>query len=217
MNMRPAGNDAHLAALALTHLTYERPDIEPGKLEVDEEKLAILVRHGNDGTCLIGSVRDRVSLLAGNPIDPRGKHKITTQQNQFHHSNRAGPLLRVADLNGFVHRQHEDFAVADVPLGTRAGDLFEALERTLDKIVVDRYLELDFPQQVDLVLCSAIRLGLASLASKPHGIADGKSGHADPTERLPYRIKLGRLDDCQNELHELGTKRYNALRIETSA
>ena len=113
----------------------------------------------------------------------------------------ARTTLCVIDLYGFVHRQHKDLAVADGALRTRAGRLQQAVDRSIDEVVVDGDFELDLAEQVGLILRAAVRLGLAPLSSEPHRVAHAHARHAQPVQCLLNRLQLRRLDHGENQFH----------------
>ena len=92
--------------------------------------------------------------------------------------------IAVADLDRLVHRHNKDFPVADMAFGTRAGNFFQAFDRAIDKVVVDRDLKGDLSQQVRLILVPSIRFELTALASVAHSIANGHPRHVEPPQGL---------------------------------
>jgi len=115
--------------------------------------------------------------------------------------DRTRTTLSVVDLYGIVHRQHQYLAVADRPFRTGTRRMEQALDRPFDKIVVDGDLELDFAEQVRLVLCPTVRFQLAPLTRKAHRIANTQTRNPNACERLLHRFELGGLDDGENEFH----------------
>jgi Ser/Thr protein kinase RdoA (MazF antagonist) len=114
-------------------------------------------------------------------------------------------------LDRFIHRQDKDFAVADRALAAGSAKLQQALDRAIDKVVVNGDLEFHFAEQIGGVFVAAIGFGLAPLPRKSHGIANGEAGHPDPFERLLHQIELGGLDDSDDELHGNSITGRNAL------
>src|SRR5262249_23962658 len=70
-------------------------------------------------------------------------------------------------------------------------------------VVVDYHFELDFREEVDLVLGAAVDLGLAALAAEALDFGDGHSLDADRLECVLDVFELEWLDDRSDEFHEL--------------
>lgn len=113
----------------------------------------------------------------------------------------AAPLAR-ADPNAILHRQHEDFPVANFATWAGPTALEDGIDRWLDKRFVDGDLELDLAEQIDTELVSAIGPGLTFLAAKTLAIHDGQTKDLNFGEGFLDRFQLAGLNDRDDEFHE---------------
>ena len=67
--------------------------------------------------------------------------------------------------------------------------------------LVDDDVDLDLRDEVDLVLRSAVGLGVAALTPEAADLADGHAGDTGRLECVLDVVELERLDDCGDELH----------------
>jgi len=87
-------------------------------------------------------------------------------------SNRLRPMFAGADADAIVHRQDEDFSVADLSRLARAAAFDDRVDRRFDKIVVHGNLQLHFAEQIDADFAAAIDFGLPFLSAKALDIHD---------------------------------------------
>jgi hypothetical protein len=104
-------------------------------------------------------------------------------------------------LDGFLHRQDKNFAIADCAFRTRAAKLQEAFDGAVDKVVVHRDFQFHFAEEIGSVLVAAVRFRLAPLARKAHRVTNGETGDANPFESLLHKVKFGRLNNRDDEFH----------------
>src|SRR5487761_1676373 len=126
---------------------------------------------------------------------------VATNGKKLSGLNRFWPANAIADADRLVGGEHKYLAVADVPFRARAGHVHDAIDRPVEKVVVDQNLQLDLPQEVRLVFVPAIHLRAAALPTIALRIADGHPSDSDLVERLAQRLDLGRLDNGHDQLH----------------
>ena len=87
-----------------------------------------------------------------------------------------------------------------LPVRGRLGDGTDDL---IDGLVGDDDLEPHLGDEVDLVLGTAVHLGVAALAAEAADLADGDARDADGLEGGLDVVELERLDDGGDELHRV--------------
>src|SRR5262245_48245150 len=106
------------------------------------------------------------------------------------------PALAGTDANAVFQRQHKDFAVADLPRGSRAATFDDRVDSRFDKAFIHRDHELHFSQQVHCELIAFVEhLGLPLLPAETLAIHDRQPNNLDLRERLLNVLKLARLND----------------------
>src|SRR5262245_55249997 len=113
-------------------------------------------------------------------------------------SDRVGSSLAGADADRFLHRRYEDLPVADA---ARLGGLLDGLERLRQHLLAEHHFQLYLRKEIDDVLGTPIKLGVALLAAEPLGFNDGYALQADLLQRLFYLVELEGLDDGLDLLH----------------
>src|SRR5918994_2968262 len=106
--------------------------------------------------------------------------------------------LAGADPDDLVDRRHPHLPVADLP---RGGGLDDRVDHTGGVELADDDLDADLRDEVDLVLRTAVDLGVAPLAAEALDLADGQTGDADQLQGVLDVVELERLDDGGDELH----------------
>lgn len=209
--MRAAGHDPKLIANS-PKLGNQFADVESRQAQVDDNSPVFLGLCCCNGLGCVDDIVERDPLLVGRPLCTRQEHQITTQQHHIHGSDCAWSAAVIADLNRFFHRQDEYLAIADGPLGTRAAELQQAIHGPIHEIVVYGDLKLHLAEQIGGVFVATIGFRLPPLTRKARGIANGEAGDADPFEGLLHEVKFSRLDDRDNEFHEIFAEQQEALR-----
>src|SRR5262245_56106423 len=125
---------------------------------------------------------------------PRGPSRQACQAR----SNRVRPGLPGADANCLFNRGYEDLAVADA---TRLGCLLNRLQGLGQHIVSQHDLDLHLWQEVDDVLRTTIKLGMALLPAKPLGLDHGDALQANFLQRLLHLVELEGLDNGFDFFH----------------
>src|SRR5829696_2124085 len=91
-------------------------------------------------------------------------------------SDRVGAFLTGADADQSIDVGDPDLAVADLASGGRTDD---RVHHGVDLTVVDDDLDGNLGNEVDLVLRTSVRLGVATLAAEPAHLGDGHAGDGD--------------------------------------
>src|SRR5581483_10534968 len=91
----------------------------------------------------------------------------------FRSSNGLGAALAGADANAILQGENEDLAVADAPFRAGASGFHDRVDGWLDKIFVDRDLQLYLTQQVYGQLMAAVHFGVPLLPAEALDIDDG--------------------------------------------
>src|SRR5207245_6820591 len=99
------------------------------------------------------------------------------------------PELSRPDPHQVLDREHPDLSVADLVGPGRRLDLLGYLQRVS---VVDQHLELHLGHEVDLVLRTAVDLGVATLPPEALDLGDRQSLDADALERRLDVVELVR-------------------------
>src|SRR5690348_818766 len=113
-------------------------------------------------------------------------------------SDRRLVLVPRTDPHDGVDRRDPDLAVAD-PAGL--GGLHDDLEDLRSVLVVDDDLDADLGHERDVVLSTAVDLGVTLLPPVAADLTDRHAGDAEGLQRLADVLPLVRLDHCGNELH----------------
>src|SRR3954453_8397110 len=113
-------------------------------------------------------------------------------------SERVLPALPGADPDDLVDRRHPHLAVTDLPGG---GRLHDGVHDAGGVELADDDLYPDLRHEVDLVLRTAVDLGVAALAAEALDLADGQTGDPDQLEGVLDVVELERLDDRGDQLH----------------
>src|SRR4051812_5618481 len=108
------------------------------------------------------------------------------------------PALPRADPDDLVDRRHPHLAVADL---TGGGGLHDRVHDAGGVVLADDDLDPDLRHEVDLVLRTAVDLGVAALAAEALDLADGQTGDPDQLEGVLDVVELERLDDRGDQLH----------------
>src|ERR1022692_3174872 len=104
----------------------------------------------------------------------------------------------VPDADGFGYVVDEDLAVADL---AGAGGRGKSLDDFVEAAGRDHHFDLDFGQQVYVVLLAAIDLFVAFLAPVTADFGNGHAVDADGFQRFFDFVQFERLDDCLDFLH----------------
>lgn len=109
-------------------------------------------------------------------------------------------LARLTGPNpeGILNRDDEYLALTD-PAGF--GLLLNQLHHLRHPVVLHDHLDLDFGNEVDLVLRPAIDLAVAPLSSEPLDLGHGEAFYAQTRETLLQIIQLEGFDDRFNFFH----------------
>src|SRR5215468_6640742 len=83
-----------------------------------------------------------------------------------------GAGLTRADADDLEQIGNEDLSVPDLP---RVRGFLDSLDRPLQKVVLDRHLDLDLRQEIDHVLRTAVQLGVTLLPAKALDLGDSDS------------------------------------------
>src|SRR5947209_8511306 len=97
-----------------------------------------------------------------------------------------------------LYRHDPHLAVSDLP-GTRGPD--DRSRDSFDVRVLDEELEPELGQVVDLVLGTAVHLGVAALPAVPPGLGQRDPGDVELLQRFRHLLDLEVLDDGDDELH----------------
>src|SRR5499433_3901762 len=105
-----------------------------------------------------------------------------------------------SDPNGFFDIGDEDLAVADPP---GLGGATDRLDGFLDHVVAEHNLDLHLGEKIDDVFGSAIKLGMAFLASEAFGFGDGDALQSDLLQRLLHFVEFEGFDHRFDLLHRV--------------
>src|SRR5579871_3316149 len=104
------------------------------------------------------------------------------------------------DPDRFFDAGDEDLSVADAP---GLGGATDCIDGLFDHVVGEHDLDFHLGQEVNHVLCPAIKFGVPLLATKALGFSDGDALQADFLESLLDLVQLERLDDRLDFLHRI--------------
>src|SRR4051812_21870585 len=103
-----------------------------------------------------------------------------------------------ADPDDLVDRGDPHLPVTDLPGG---GRLHDGVHHAGGVELADDHLDPNLRHEVDLVLRTAVDLGVAALAAEALDLAHGQTGDPDQLEGVLDVVELERLDDRGDELH----------------
>src|SRR5262245_32987834 len=113
-------------------------------------------------------------------------------------SNRVRPGFSGTNANCLFDGRDENLAVANA---ARLGGLLDRLEGLAQHVVGQHDLDLDLGQEVDDVLRTTIKLGVALLSAKALGLDHGDALQANFLQRLLHLVELEGLDNRFDFLH----------------
>lgn len=122
-----------------------------------------------------------------------------------------------ADADAVVHREHEDFAVAEFALIAAASSFEDGIDRRLHEFFVNADLQLNLSQQVDSVVTASHAAGLATLSSEALAIDDRQSVHFYSREGFFHGVEPRGLDDGNDEFHRRSKFPFNIFRLVISS
>src|SRR5246127_4798771 len=105
-----------------------------------------------------------------------------------------------SDPNGFFDVGDEDLAVADPP---GLGGATDRLDGFLDHVVAEYNLDLHLGEKIDHIFGSAIKLGVAFLASEAFRLRDGDALQSDLLQRLLHLVEFEGFNHRLDLLHRV--------------
>src|SRR5262245_683640 len=105
-----------------------------------------------------------------------------------------------SDPNGFFDVRDEDFPIADPP---GLGGATDRLDCFLDHVVAEHNLDLHLGEKIDHIFGSAIKLGVAFLASEALRLRDGDALQSDRLQRLLHLVEFEGLNHRLDLLHRV--------------
>src|SRR5216683_5038250 len=128
----------------------------------------------------------------------RPEREINTEVKKAVALERVGAALTGADTHDFLHRQHENLAVADAARACGALDRVDHLRR---HFVGHDNFEFDLGQKINHIFGAAIELGVPFLAAESLYLADSEALHTDTRQSLFNLVELEGLYNRLNLLH----------------
>src|SRR5262249_39098751 len=147
-------------------------------------------------------------------VEPRTLKKTFPQPPAFRERSSNGfptPLTR-ANPNDIIQGKNENLPVADLAFRTCPSPLDDGLDGGLNELLVHRDLELDLPDQVHLVLVTAVNLRMPLLPSQPLDVAHREAEYLHLAQRLLDSLKPRWLDNGNDVLHPILRNRVQADR-----
>jgi len=117
-------------------------------------------------------------------------------------SNRFAATFTGSDADAFIHREHEDFPVADLTTFAGAAAFDDGRDGRLHEVVVDSNLKLHFAEKVYRDLVTTIGFGMATLPPETLHIEDRKSKDFHFRQRFLHTLELVRLNDGNDEFQK---------------
>jgi hypothetical protein len=117
--------------------------------------------------------------------------------------HRAGTAGAVDDLYRLVGGDNEDLAVADVAFRTGPSNVYDSVDRPFQEIIIDDNFQHNLAKQLGSVLMTAIHFGPPALSAETLGIGNSQSGHLDFLQGFAHRAEFCRLDNGDNEFHDV--------------
>jgi hypothetical protein len=105
------------------------------------------------------------------------------------------------NADAVIHRQHENFAVSDLSLLTRSSTFENRVDCRLNKRFVYGDLQLNFAEQINAELVTAINAGLTLLTTEALAIHHCQSKDFDLGQSLFNGFQFTGLDDGDDQLH----------------
>src|SRR5262245_6237111 len=105
-----------------------------------------------------------------------------------------------SDPNGFFDVRDEDFPITDPP---GLGGATDRLDGFLDHVVAEHNLDLHLGEKIDHIFGSAIKLGVAFLASEALRLRDSDALQSDLLQRLLHLVEFEGLNHRLDLLHRV--------------